>query len=91
LLFPDAEEPPDIRNERMGSSWFWRHLPLPAETAPLAIVLDLVGGRAPPEMEAAGLAGALFVLGAEASRGLADFVRALPRADGVELVFLSCR
>src|SRR5712664_1645871 len=48
-----------------------------------------MGGRASPEMEAAGLADALFVLGAEASRGLADFVRALPRADGVEPVFLS--
>jgi len=89
VLFPDAEEPPDIRTERMGSSWFWRHLPLPAERLHLAIVLDLMGGRASPEMEAAGLAGALFVLGAEASRGLADFARALPRVDGVEPVFLS--
>ena len=25
LLFPDAEEPPDVRTERMGSSWFWRN------------------------------------------------------------------
>ena len=89
VLFPDAEEPPDIRTERMGSSWFWRHLPLPAERLHLAIVLDLMGGRASPEMEAAGLTGALFVLGAEASRGLADFARALPPADGVEPVFLS--
>src|SRR2546430_5523051 len=53
-----------------SSSWFWRHLPLPAERLHLAIVLDLMGGRASPEMEAAGLTGALFVLGAEASRGL---------------------
>src|SRR5438876_2209350 len=89
LLFPDAEEPPDIRTERMGSSWFWRHPPPPAERLHLAIVLDLMGGRASPEMEAAGLTGALFVLGAEASRGLADFARALPPADGVEPVFLS--
>jgi len=89
FLFPDAEEPPDIRTDRMGSSWFWRHAPFPAEQLHLAIVLDLMGGRASPEMEATGLGQALFVLGAEASRGLADFVRALPRGDGVEPVFLS--
>ena len=89
LLFPDAEEPPDIRTERMGSSWFWRHPPLPAERLHLAIVLDLMGGRASPEMQAAGLASALFVLGAEASRSLADFTRTLPSIDGVEPVFLS--
>jgi hypothetical protein len=89
LLFPDAEEPPDIRTERMGSSWFWRHPPLPLERLHLALVFDLMGGRASPEMEAAGLGNALFVLGAEASRGLADFTRAQPRADGVDTVFLS--
>jgi len=89
LLFPDAEEPPDIRTERMGSSWFWRHPPLPLDRLHLAVVFDLMGGRASPEMDAAGLADALFVLGAEASRGLADFVRAQPRADGVEPVLLS--
>jgi hypothetical protein len=89
LLFADAEEPPDIRTENMGSSWFWRHLPMPADRLHLAIVLDLVGGRAPPEMEAAGLGNALFVLGAEGSRPLADFVRAQPAGAGVEPVFLS--
>jgi len=89
LLFPDAEEPPDIRTERMGSSWFWRHTPLPAERLHLAVVLDLMGGRASPEMQAAGLGNAVFVLGAEASRRLADFTRALPSTDGVEPVFLS--
>jgi len=73
----------------MGSSWFWRHPPLPAERLHLAIVLDLMGGRASPEMQAAGLASALFVLGAEASRSLADFTRTLPSIDGVEPVFLS--
>ncbi len=90
LLFPDGEEPPDIRTDRMGSSWFWRHLPMPADRLHLAIVLDLMGGRAPPEMQAAGLGAALFVLGAEASRPLADFVRAQPGSDGVAPVFLSC-
>jgi hypothetical protein len=89
LLFPDAEEPPDIRTAKMGSSWFWRHLPMPADRLHLAIVLDLMGGRAPPEMEAAGLGDALFVLGAEASRPLADFVRAQPGGEGVEPVLLS--
>jgi hypothetical protein len=89
LLFPDAEEPPDIRTERMGSSWFWRHSPLPLERLHLALVFDLMGGRAAPEMEAAGLGNALFVLGAEAGRSLADFVRVQPRAEGVEPVFMS--
>jgi len=89
FLFPDAEEPPDIRTERMGSSWFWRHLPLPAAGLHLAVVLDLMGGRASPEMEAAGLGSAVFVLGAEASRGLANFARTLPATDGVTPVFLS--
>jgi hypothetical protein len=40
-------------------------------------------------MQAAGLGDALFVLGAEASRPLADFVRAQPGSDGVAPVFLS--
>jgi len=73
----------------MGSSWFWQHSPLPTERLHLALVFDLMAGRASPEMEAAGLGSALFVLGAEASRGLADLVRTQPRADGVEPVFLS--
>jgi Peptidase family M28 len=89
LLFPDAEEPPNIRTERMGSSWFWTHAPLPAERLHLAIVLDLVGGRASPELDAAGLGNALFVLGAEAGQALAGFARGLPSTDGVEPVFLS--
>ena len=89
FLFPDAEEPPDIRTDRMGSSWFWRHPPLPAARLHLAVVLDLMGGRASPEMIAAGLADSVFVLGAEASRGLADFARAVPPSDGVVPVFLS--
>ncbi len=89
LLFPDAEERPNIRTERMGSSWFWTHLPLPAERLHLAIVLDLMGGRGSPELEAAGLANALFVLGAEGGRALATFTRGLPSTDGVEPVFLS--
>jgi Peptidase family M28 len=88
LLFADAEEPPDVRTERMGSSWFWRHVPMPADRLHLAIVLDLIGGRAPPEMEAAGLRDALFVLGAEASRPLAEFVRSQSAAERVEPVFL---
>jgi len=89
FLFPDAEEPPDIRTDRMGSSWFWRHPPLSAARLHLGVVLDLMGGRSSPEMIAAGLADAVFVLGAEASRGLADFARAVPPSDGVVPVFLS--
>ena len=44
LLFPDAEEPPDIRTERMGSSWFWQHPPLPLHRLYLALVLDSWAG-----------------------------------------------
>jgi hypothetical protein len=49
LLFPDAEKgPPDVRTERMGSSWFWQHPPLPT-IVDLALVFDLMGGRASQE------------------------------------------
>ena len=89
LLFPDAEEPPDIRTDRMGSSWFWTHAPMAVERLHLAVVLDLMGGRASLEMEAAGLASVVFVLGAEADGSLADFARSLPPTDGIEPVFLS--
>jgi len=89
LFFPDAEEPPDVRTERMGSSWFWRHPPLPADRLDLALVFDLMGGRASPEVRAAGLADALFVLGAEADPGLVSLVRDLAPAARVEPVRLS--
>jgi len=89
LLFADAEEPPDIRTERMGSSWFWRHPPLPAERLHLALVLDLMGGRASSELRAAGLGDALFVLGTEADPSLAALVRDLARTPRVEPVRLS--
>jgi hypothetical protein len=89
LFFPDAEEPPDIRTARMGSSFFWQHPPLSLERLHLALVFDLMGGRAGPLMQASGLANALFLLGAEAGRELAEFARSQPAADGVETVFLS--
>ena len=89
LLFPDAEEPPDVRTERMGSSWFWRDPPLPADRLDLALVFDLMGGRASPEVRAAGLADALFVLGAEADPSLVALVRDVTPAERVEPVRLS--
>ena len=89
LLFPDAEEPPDVRTERMGSSWFWRNPPLPADRLDLALVFDLMGGRASPEIRSAGLADALFVLGAEADPGLVSLVRDLAPAPRVEPLRLS--
>lgn len=89
LLFPDAEEPPDVRTERMGSSWFWRHPPLPADRLDLALVFDLMGGRASPEIRAAGLADALFVLGAEADPSLVALVHDVAPAARVEPVRLS--
>ena len=89
VLFPDAEEPPDVRTDRMGSSWFWRHPPLPGDRLHLAIVLDLMGGRASQEMRAVGLGDAVYVLGAEASRPLARLIRTLPSIDDVEPVLVS--
>jgi Peptidase family M28 len=89
FLFPDAEEPPNIRTERMGSSWFWRNPPLPAHRLHLALVFDLMGGRATPELRAAGLGQALFVLGAEADPNLAALVRDLPPDSRIEPVRLS--
>lgn len=75
LLFPDAEEPPDIRTERMGSSLFWRHPPFPLTTLHCALVFDLLVGPANPGVREAGLGDAFFVLGAEASPGLVQLVR----------------
>lgn len=89
LLFPDAEEPPDVRTERMGSSWFWQNLPLPGDRLDLALVFDLMGGRASPDVRAAGLADALFVLGAEADPSLVALVNDVAPATGVEPVRLS--
>ena len=89
LLFPDAEEPPDIRTERMGSTWFWRHPPFSADTLDFALVLDLVGGRATLELRAAGLGDALFVLGTEADASLRALVAELEPVGGVAPLGLS--
>jgi len=76
LLFPDAEEPPYFKTRRMGSSWFWKHPPFPLERLRLALVLDLMGGRATPGQVEVGVGRALYVLGAEADPSLARLVRA---------------
>jgi hypothetical protein len=89
LLFPDAEEPPDIRTAAMGSSWFWQNPPLPAHRLQLAFVLDLMGGRASAALEAARLGDAVFVLGAETDPGLAALVHDLDGAEGIEPLRLS--
>ncbi len=73
----------------MGSSWFWRNPPLPADRLDLALVFDLMGGRASPEIRSAGLADALFVLGAEADPSLVSLVRDVAPAARVEPVRLS--
>jgi len=84
FVFPDAEEPPDTRSSRMGSSWFWRHPPFPIERLRCAVVLDLMGGLADPAARGAGLDELLFVLGGEAHPGLARIIRATPAEPGVE-------
>jgi hypothetical protein len=89
LLFSDAEEPPDIRTDRMGSAWFWRHAPFPLATLHCALVFDLLAGPATPAARAAGLADAVFVLGAEASPGLARLARGVPPEPSVKPLLLS--
>lgn len=89
FLFPDAEEPPYIRTDRMGSSWFWRHPPFRAQQLHCALILDLIGGQAPPMLREAGLGNILWVLGAEASPDLVRLVRAVPPQEGVELALIS--
>jgi len=83
LLFPDAEEPPNTRTERMGSTWFWRHPPFPLAYLRCALVFDLLAGPASPGVREAGLADSVFVLGAEASPGLARLARSVPPGPGV--------
>lgn len=84
LLFPDAEEPPDMRTERMGSSWFWRHPPFPLAQFYCALIFDLMGGASSPPSREAGLGNLVFILGAEASRGLARLVWSVSPEPGVE-------
>jgi hypothetical protein len=88
LLFPDAEEPPDIRTDRMGSAWFWRHPPFPLAALHCAIVFDLLAGPARPGVREAGLADTVFVLGAEASPGLARLAHRVPPERGVKPLLL---
>ena len=88
LLFSDAEEPPNIRTDRMGSAWFWRHAPFPLTALHCALVFDLLAGPATPGAREAGLADAVFVLGAEASPGLARLARSVPPEPGVQPLLL---
>ena len=59
VVFPDCEEPPDVRTERMGSRYLMDHLPRAKDALRLAIVADVIGGDSLP--------GELLVLGAETS------------------------
>ncbi len=88
LLFPDAEEPPNIRTDRMGSAWFWHHPPFPLAALHCALVFDLLVGPASPGAREAGLASAVFLLGAEASPGLARLARGVPPEPGVTPLLL---
>ncbi len=88
LLFSDAEEPPNIRTDRMGSAWFWRHPPFPLAALHCALVFDLLAGPADQAAREVGLSGVVFVLGAEASPGLAQLARGVPPEPGVEPLLL---
>ncbi len=88
LLFPDAEEPPEVRTDRMGSVWFWRHPPFPLSTLHCALVFDLLAGRPTPAVRDAGLANAIFLLGAEASPGLVRLARGILPEPGVDPLLL---
>jgi len=84
LVFPDAEEPPDIRTQRMGSTWFWRHPPFPMAKLHCALVFEMMGQTASRATREAGMANAVFVLGAEGSPGLARLARGIPPEPGVD-------
>jgi len=88
LLFSDAEEPPNIRTDHMGSAWFWRHPPFPLAALHCALVFDLLAGPATLGAREAGLADVVFVLGAEASPGLARLARSVPPEPGVQPLLL---
>ena len=88
LLFPDAEEPPNIRTDRMGSGWFWRHPPFPLARLSCALIFDLLAGRATPSVHEAGLVDMLFVLGAESSPGLARLAGSISPEAGMEPLLL---
>lgn len=88
LLFADAEEPPDVRTDRMGSTWFWKHPPFPLTTLHCALVFDLLAGPVHPAVRAGGLGEIFFVLGAEASAGLTRLARSVPAEPGAEPVLL---
>jgi len=89
LLFPDAEEPPNFKTRRMGSTWFWNHPPMPLDRLRLAIVLDLMGGRANAGQTAAGLGKAIYVLGAEADPSLSRLVASTEADDGAPALLMS--
>lgn len=84
LVFPDAEEQPDSRTERMGSTWFWRHPPFPIAKLHCALVFDLLAGPPTSAAREAGLDTLVFVLGAEASPGLARLAQVAPPEPGLE-------
>jgi len=88
LVFTDAEEPPDVGTDRMGSSWFWTHPPFPLSTLHCALIFDLLAGPASPAAREAGLTDAVFVLGAEASLGLTRLARSVPAEPGVAPLLL---
>jgi hypothetical protein len=88
LLFADAEEPPNVRTDRMGSVWFWRHPPFPLSALHCALVFDLLAGRPTPTVREAGLADEIFVLGAEASPGLVRLARGVMPEPGVDPLLL---
>jgi Zn-dependent M28 family amino/carboxypeptidase len=77
----DAEEPPHFLSGTMGSQYFAAHAPVPLDTIDLMVCMDLVGHRVGgPELPAE-VGRSLFVLGAERSRGTAERIDALARAE----------
>jgi Zn-dependent M28 family amino/carboxypeptidase len=77
----DAEEPPHFLSGTMGSRYFVANAPVPVEAIDLMVCMDLVGHRiGGPELPAE-VGSSLFVLGAERSRGTAERVDALARAE----------
>jgi hypothetical protein len=77
----DAEEPPHFLTASMGSEHFARHPIVDLKTVDMMVCMDLVGHALGPEGLPDEVRDTVFALGAERSRGTAEIVRELAKAE----------
>jgi len=75
----DAEEPPNFRQNTMGSREWVRRPTVPLDQVDLMICMDLVGRELGPTGTPDDVRQTVFALGAEQSRGTSAHVDALAR------------